>query len=230
MLVHLPDDEAKHLQRVLRLRPGAEVFVFDGAGHEWRAEVSSASRQGVIVRLLAPIISAREPQVRIRLAIAALKGDKMDDVVRDAVMMGVTGIQPIVTTRTEISEAVLRRGNRRDRWQRIAVSSAKQCGRTVVPQVLEPVSFRDWLTATPMREVLMLVEPVAALDVQRLRDVAPRPETTLIIGPEGGWTEDELSAARAGGATLLTLGGSTLRADAMAIVALTAVRTAWGDL
>ena len=84
---------------------------------------------------------ARNRASPLTLAQAVLKGDKMDDVVRDAVMMGVAAIQPIVTARSEVTRAALERGHRRERWQRVAVSSAKQCGRAVVPAVLEPVAF-----------------------------------------------------------------------------------------
>jgi 16S rRNA (uracil1498-N3)-methyltransferase len=231
MLVRLPDEESKHLLRVLRLKVGAQVFVFDGEGHEWRGEVAPASdRKAAVVRLMAPVISAREPAVRIGLALAVLKGDKMDDVVRDAVMMGVTSIQPLVTDRTEVGFGAVNRSNRRERWHRIAVASAKQCGRAVVPSIAAPARFEEWSASVSPRETLMLVEPATALDVQRLKDLDCRSGATLVVGPEGGWSENELDVARSRNATLLTLGGITLRADAMAIVALTALRTVWGDL
>ena len=93
-----------------------------------------------------------EPRVAVTLAQAALKGDKMDDVVRDAVMMGVAAVQPFVTTRSEVTHAALVRGRRRERWERIAVASAKQCGRATVPAILEPQSFEDVVLALEQTE------------------------------------------------------------------------------
>jgi 16S rRNA (uracil1498-N3)-methyltransferase len=163
-----------------------------------------------------------------------LKGDKMDDVVRDAVMIGATAIQPIVTTRSEATVAALERGNRCDRWSRVAVSSAKQCGRAVVPPVLDPISF-DALTDALRRltlpePALMLVEPSAGGGAVSLPDVdaaAPR-EATLVVGPEGGWTPEEVERAAAV-CRLVTLGGRTLRADAMATVAIAALFAVWKE-
>jgi 16S rRNA (uracil1498-N3)-methyltransferase len=155
-------------------------------------------------------------------------------VVRDAVMIGATAIQPIVTARTEVSVATLEKGHRRERWQRIAISSAKQCGRAVVPPVAEPVVLEafiqtllgSWLSGP----ALMLVEPgasKAALSLGEL-DVEPPKAASIVVGPEGGWTPEESEAASTV-CRLVTLGGRTLRADAMATVALAALFARWGE-
>ena len=222
----LPVDEAEHLTRVLRLSIGDRVRVFDGRGAEYEAVVDAQDREGVRLLIGAPCPPAPEPRVAITLAQAVLKGDKMDDVVRDAVMIGVAAIQPVVTARTEISMAALARGRRRERWERIAVSSAKQCGRAVVPRILEPQPLAG--VSVP-RPVFVLAEPGVGAGVP-LRDLeADIPhQATLLVGPEGGWTADEVRDAAALG-TLVTLGGRTLRADAMALVALAAVFARWGE-
>jgi 16S rRNA (uracil1498-N3)-methyltransferase len=238
-VVALPDDEAQHLTRVLRLSPGDAVRVFDGRGHEFDALVqdpvaSGFSRKEVVVRLTAARAAAPEPGVALMLAQAVLKGDKMDDVVRDAVMLGVTAIQPIVTARTEVSLASLARGRKHERWQRIAVSSAKQCGRAVVPTVAEPLAFDELLERVRTLAVppaLMCVEPVAAGEATAaLSELDPQPphEATLLVGPEGGWAPSELEAADV--CRKLTLGGRTIRADAMPVVAIAALFARWGEL
>ena len=131
-VVTLPDDEAAHLVRVLRLGPGDAVHVLDGRGLLREAQVASASKAAVTLDLGAAIPAAVESRVRVTLAQALLKGDKMDDVVRDAAMAGAFAIQPIVTAHTEPS--ILRAAERRhDRWRTIAIGSAKQSGRAVVP-------------------------------------------------------------------------------------------------
>jgi 16S rRNA (uracil1498-N3)-methyltransferase len=218
---------------VLRLKAGAPVRVFDGAGHEFDAVVESTSKHAAGVRLLSLHAAAPEPRILVTLAQAVLKGDKMDDVIRDAVMLGVAVIQPLLTMRSEVSVTALERGRRRQRWQRIAVVSAKQCGRAVVPEVLEPVTF-DALCAMRGDEAsdaaLMLVEPDAAPGASTLAAVE-RPagwSALVVVGPEGGWSPQEISAAT-GKLKPVTLRAPTLRADAMPVAALAALFARWGE-
>jgi len=205
------------------------VRVFNGRGEEWRGEVADIGRQQAVVRLLEPVASAPEPRIGIAIAVAVLKGDKMDDVVRDAVMLGASAIQPLITDRTEISLGAVARGHRVDRWHRIAIASAKQCGRAVVPPVHEALTLTDWLDQPAAGDRFMLVEPGAGTPTE-LRAVQRPNAATLIVGPEGGWSEAEVQAAHRSRVTLVRLGAITLRADAMPIVALTAMRTLWEDL
>ncbi|MGE3275664.1 MAG: 16S rRNA (uracil(1498)-N(3))-methyltransferase [Vicinamibacterales bacterium] len=240
----LHDDEARHLARVLRLGPGAEVRVFDGRGHEWQAEVQAVSARAADLRLVAPAPAAPEWAVPVTLGLAVLKGDKMDAVVRDAVMLGAHAIRPFVSTRAETSLAMLARAARVERWRRVAVSSAKQCGRAVVPAVHEPVSLASLLTEPPEIPVaaraggvarFLLVEPSAgagagALAARDLLAVPPPASVLVLVGPEGGWTAGEVEAATAAGVRLLQVGRTTLRADAVPLVALTAVGLGLGQL
>lgn len=234
-VVALPQDEAQHLTRVLRLKPGAAVRVFDGRGHEFDAVVEEAGKSRVLVRLGRPRQPVPEPRISITLAQAVLKGDKMDDVVRDAVMMGVAAIQPLVTTRSEVTLAGLARARRIQRWQRIAISSAKQCGRATVPRIHQPQAFESALHdvshLTLPGPAFMFVEPAASSDAASLSEmgVVPPKEATVVIGPEGGWTSEEIGRA-APTCRLVTLGGRTLRADAMPIVALAALFALWREL
>lgn len=238
-LVSLPGDEAEHASRVLRLRRGEAVVVFNGRGQAFEAEIESVRRDQVHVRIGSPVAAAAEAHTAITLVQAVLKGDGMDDVVRDAVMIGVAAIQPIVTSRSEVSQAALVRSRRRERWQRIAVSSAKQCGRAVVPLVLELEAFDTlmarWEAERADRLVVMFVEPGVSPPTVSLTtlgaglaDRRPR-EAALLIGPEGGWTFEEVAAAEKKGCRLVTLGGRTLRAAAMALVAITALFVASGE-
>jgi 16S rRNA (uracil1498-N3)-methyltransferase len=116
-----------------------------------------------------------------------------------------------------------------DRWERIVIASAKQCGRARLPQIHRPRAFAEWMT--PARGVLrlMLVEPGAATRVAHLRDaVKDVPEdASVIVGPEGGWAPGEIDHAAAAGAQLVTLGARTLRADAVALVVLSMLQFAW---
>ena len=233
-LAVLPDEEAEHLTRVLRLTTGAAIRVFNGRGGEFDATIEEIARRRVQVRLDAVRDAQAEPRIAVTLAQAALKGDKMDDVVRDAVMMGVAAVQPFVAARSDVSLATVQRGRRRERWQRIAVSAAKQCGRATVPPVLEPRPFSEVADALARiilpEPALMFVEPSAAsgtLTLSDLADAAPR-EATVVIGPEGGWEAAEIERGSAA-CRLVTLGARTLRADAMGIVALAALFALWKE-
>lgn len=223
----LDADEAGHLTRVLRLGPGADVDVFDGSGAVWRARVDEVQRDRVTLQLLEPAAVAAEPAVRVTLVVAVLKGDKMDDVVRDAAMMGVAAIQPVVTKRTEMARGALVRSRRRERWERVAVSSVKQCGRGMVPGVLEPVVLAAWQASAHAEPAFVLVEPFFA-EGRRFSAIERAPSATLIVGPEGGWTAEELDGLERAGVTTVSLGPRTLRADAVPVAALAALFEAWG--
>jgi 16S rRNA (uracil1498-N3)-methyltransferase len=233
-VVTLPVEEAQHLTRVLRLTAGDRVRVFNGRGQEFDAIVDTTAKQAVTVRVGEPHLPAPEPRIAVSLVQAVLKGDKMDDVIRDAVMLGVTAVQPIIATRSEASLATLDRGHRRERWERIAISSTKQCGRAVVPRIADVVPFSHVPSAISALALpgpaLMLVEPSATVDAVALTELdLPAPvEATLLVGPEGGWTAHELSLAQST-CRFVSIGARTLRADAMALVALSAVFAMWKE-
>lgn len=229
----LPRDEAEHLTRVLRLGPGDNVSVFDGRGHEFLARIVTANRRDVRVQVLSRTEPAAESSVALTLVQAVLKTDKMDDIVRDAVMLGVAAVQPVVTTRTEGTVAALVRSARVDRWKRVALASVKQSRRAVVPEIRTPLSFESWLEEPHPPETLMLVEPGTSADAESLstvRDGKIPVEAAIAVGPEGGWTEGEWTAARARGIRLVTLGRRTLRADAVPVAAISVLQYLWGDL
>ena len=229
-LVELPDDEAGHLRRVLRVKAGAAVRLFDGRGREVAARVASVARAAVVVEVGDPIAPAPEWGVRVTLAQAVLKGDKLDDVIRDAVMMGVAEIQPVITERTDVPSSAVAGDRRLDRWHRIAVSSSKQCGRAVVPPVRAARPLRECLAALDAGVRLILLEPAAMPEGCAGQPPAAAPASALLLaGPEGGWSDAEVAAARSAGCLPVSLGPRTLRADAAALVALGVLQSVWGE-
>lgn len=222
----LDDEEAGHLTRVLRLGVGAEIDVFDGRGGMFRALVTEAGRARVAVQRLEPAAAAPEPAVRVTLVMSVLKGDKMDAVVRDAVMMGAVAIQPVVAARSEVTVTALQRGRRAERWQRIAVASVKQCGRAVVPIVHAPVTLLTWSADPRDRPVLALMEP-AGHTAAGLDGIARAEALDLVVGPEGGWSAEEAAEFAARGFRSVSLGRRTLRADVAPVVALAALYASW---
>ena len=223
----LPEDESHHLVRVMRLTAGDEIAVFDGNGHEFLARVVRADRKGVTAAIGDPIAPPPEPVVSTVLVQAVLKGDKMDGVVRDATMAGVARIVPVVTERSLPGLAALGRAHAHERWQRVAVASAKQCRRARLPIIEAPRPFRDWLAAPFEGRRLLLAEPSSdAGGIQPMRaalDGAAPVAVACIVGPEGGWSAAERIAAVSAGCALASLGQMTLRADAVGLVAVSIV-------
>lgn len=223
--VTLPEDDAHHLKHVLRLSAGADVGIFNGRGGEWVGRVASVTKNAVTVSGLRAVAAIAEPPVRVTLAVGVLKGDQMDAVVRDATMLGAAAIVPmtsdhvVVPARTGLSRA-------HGRWQRVAVASARQCGRAFVPAVAPLAPFDDLIGDAAHELKVMCVEPARAGGGLPLE--APPASALLLVGPEGGWSARELERAAAHGAKLIHLGPRTLRAETAPVVALSALWMAWG--
>jgi 16S rRNA (uracil1498-N3)-methyltransferase len=231
-LFELPPEEAQHLVRVLRLRAGDEIAVFDGTGREALARIESVRNRRITVRATGPRAAAAEPRVAVTLAQALLKSDKMDRVIRDAVMLGVAAIQPLASRRTDVPMSATKRGGRQERWDRTVIASVKQCGRAVVPPVNATKELSELLRSTQGETRLMFVEPGSRHtvgDVTSLEGQQPS-NVTVFIGPEGGWDPIEIAAAAEARVTLLSFGQRVLRADAAAAAILPVLRYIWRDL
>jgi 16S rRNA (uracil1498-N3)-methyltransferase len=225
-------DAAHHLRQVLRVAPGAAVGLFDGRGHEWAGRVESVSRQLVRVAGLVQVAPIAEARVPVTLAVGVLKGDQMDAVVRDATMLGVAAIAPMQTAHVTVPPRAWQSGAERERWQRVAVASATQCRRSVVPEVRAVTAF-DACMKEPAAVRLMCVEPAMAEPTGGASaagwQAVPRPASVqILIGPEGGWSSAEVEQALAAGAHPMHLGPRTLRAETTPVVALTMVWATWG--
>jgi 16S rRNA (uracil1498-N3)-methyltransferase len=239
--VSLASEEARHLRDVLRLQPGDEVYVFDGAGKEFHCRVEKSERHAVQLKVLGPTEPARpESPLRLTLAVALLKGEKFDLVVQKATELGVARVVPVVTKHADIrlrdaSDAAKRVA----RWQRIALEASKQSGRAVVPEVTGPIDFES-LIQTVMRDAegsegalpgLMFSERDGQPLLQARRDLAANHSSlTALIGSEGGWADEEIDFARESGWSIITLGGRTLRAETAAIAVTALLQHLFGDL
>jgi 16S rRNA (uracil1498-N3)-methyltransferase len=224
--VVLSAEETHHLTRVLRAHAGDAVVVFDGAGHEWDARVASVGRAGAVVDLLAARTPVAEPVADVTLGLAWLKGDQMDHAVRDATMLGARAIQPLTSAHVALPDRA-RQAPVADRWTRVAIASAKQCGRATVPIVLPVRTLAEVLRAPASDLGVMAVEPAIG-DAGDIRDLPRQASVLVLVGPEGGWSAGEVDAARACGARLVALGPRTLRAETAPAVVLSALWTAWG--
>jgi 16S rRNA (uracil1498-N3)-methyltransferase len=147
-------------------------------------------------------------------------------------MLGVSAIQPLVTTRSETTIAALLRGARVDRWRRVALASAKQSRRAVLPEIRTPLTFQSYLDEPAQALRVMFVEPSADAGVESLGTLRGLPtpsDASILVGPEGGWVEEEWAAARDRGVRLVSLGRRTLRADAVPIAAISVLNFLWDE-
>lgn len=230
----LQSDEARHLRDVLRLRPGDEVYVFDGAGNEFRCLIEDSRRDAARLKVLAQVPPARpESLLQFTLAVALLKGEKFDLVVQKATELGVVRILPVVTKLADIrlrDDSDARK--RVARWQRIALEAAKQSGRALIPEIAGPVSFPVLVeTPTPSAQGKIMFSEREGDSFSNLRGSSGNiPTIIALVGSEGGWTDEEISLARENDWSLVTLGGRTLRAETAAITAVVLLQHAFGDL
>ena len=224
-IVTLTADEARHLRDVLRLKPGDEVYVFDGLGHEFRCTVSKISRDVAELRIEAKVDPARpESQLQLNLCVALLKGEKFDLVVQKATELGVTKITPLITRHADIHLRDASDATRRvTRWQRIALEAAKQSGRAFVPEISLPIAF-DAL------EVEGAVVMFSERGGEKLDSLPATNSITALVGSEGGWSDDEIEAARARDFHIVTLAGRILRAETAAIAVTVLMQHRFGDL
>ena len=224
-VVTLSADEARHLREVLRLKTGDEVQVFDGAGREFRAVVSQARREFAELEIRDEIESLKpESPLTLMLAVALLKGEKFDLVVQKGTELGVNRFIPLVTRYADIKLRDEADASKRvARWQRIALEAAKQCGRSVVPEVTAPVTFESVIGED---SCLMFSER----EGQALNTDLKTDSLIAIVGSEGGWSDEELDQARAAQVRITTLGGRVLRAETAAITVAVLLQHLYGDL
>ena len=223
--VTLTADEARHLRDVLRLKPGDEVYVFDGLGHEFRCAVSNLTRDVAELSIDAEVDPAKpESHLQLNLGVALLKGDKFDLVVQKATELGVTRITPLITRYADIHLRDASDATKRvTRWQRIAIEAAKQSGRAFVPEISLPVAFEKV-------EVEGGGVMFSERDGESIESLPAARSITALVGSEGGWADEEIENARARGFHVVTLGGRVLRAETAAIAVAVLMQHRFGDL
>ncbi len=235
--VGLARAESAHLAGVLRLRVGDEAFVFDGAGREFRCLVATErGRDGQTRLAVEQEVAPQRPEspLQLTLACALLKGEKFDLVVQKACELGVVRIVPVLTARGDVR---VRAGDdmatRLVRWRRLALEAAKQSGRAVVPAVAAPVSCAALLMAeSHASSPRLLFTERAGLGLRETLVAWPAPvaQLTALVGPEGGWADEELTQGSQAGWQLVTLGGRIMRAETAALVVTALLQHLCGDL
>lgn len=216
-----------HIAKVLRLRAGAEIILFDGSGGEWRGALETIRSDHAQVRLLDHNKLSRESPLRWELVQGISRGERMDYTLQKAVELGVSAIHPVVTQRTVVKLQADKAAKRRKHWQGVVASAAEQSGRTSLPVVNEVCGLDEFLAAR--NEGLMLIlDPGADRNVAQLPSEVPE-RVFLLAGPEGGFEDNERSNAIRNGAEGIQLGPRILRTETAALVAAALILARWGD-
>jgi len=226
----LPRSQARHAVRVLRLKAGAELTLFNGDGAEYLAVIERIAEDGLLVRICDSRAADREAPLRVTLAQAVSSGERMDFTLQKAVELGVSAIQPLETVRSIVHLDASRAAKRVAHWQAVVISACEQCGRSRVP-IVEPLrELEGWvrtLEGRPEGSLRLLLSPHATARLGELE--RPTAGVTLLAGPEGGFAPDEEMDVRAAEFTAVRLGPRTLRTETAALAALAALQTLWGD-
>ncbi len=225
----LPDHSARHAREVLRLRAGARVRVFDGEGHEFEAQLDEVSRRRVALHVTGQAEPLPESPLRLVLAAAPLRGDRMELVIQKATELGVSELWPVVTARTDAAARPALRGSRADRWHKVASGAAEQCGRAVVPHIAPTAPLASVLSTPFGGAKLLFVERSGEPGLSQ-RPPLEEAAALALVGPPGGWEPQELERIREAGFARHSLGPRVLRAETAAIVAVALVQALWGDL
>lgn len=221
-LIILPNEEARHASRVLRLKAGAMVIVIDGLGSACRAEVVSSAPRKTTVRVHSDLRGFGEPTVRLTLAAGLSAGYKFDSVVQRGTELGVKRFVPVITAKSKVKMDDRRRARARvTRLTKVALAAAKQCRRSYIPEIALPTGLADFLAEFNADDTGLIFH--AGNRSRALADIPLESDlkrVTLLVGPESGFSEEEAEAAENSGFSAVNLGDRVLRTETAGPVAV----------
>ena len=227
VVTELTSQAARHVSRVLRMRVGDTLHLFDDSGRSFRAEIVMINRDCVRVLPRQVVTEEPEPRLHITLVQGISRGQHMDYTIQKAVELGVMRIVPVMTTFSNVRLDEQRAEKRLEHWRNIIINACEQCGRNRLPVIESPVTLDEWLPREN-REQKLLLDPAAELPLRGLTPSGNR--LSLLTGPEGGLSDAEMEQARSSGFQSVRLGPRILRTETAAVAAITACQVMWGDM
>lgn len=224
----LDGEQGHYLSRVLRLKPGSEVLLFDGSGYEYPSLVTEVHRKRVLLRPGTPILHDMESPLQIRLVQGISRGERMDFVIQKATELGVHRISPVLTEFSVVKLQADRASRRLLHWNKIAQSACEQCGRNKIPVIDEPSVLHDFLRGNTPAACRLLLQPSATTSLHQID--TPDSTIDLLIGPEGGISSTETEMLFDAGFKAVSLGPRVLRTETAALAAAAILQAKWGDL
>ena len=226
--VKLPVAGAYHVARVLRMREGAPLILFDGTGGEYQAEITRVDGDAVTAKLIHQTPGTAESPLKVTLVQGVSRSERMDWTLQKATELGVSSIAPVLSARSVVRLDEKQAAKKQMHWQAIVIGACEQCGRARVPTVSTPVPLRNYIANVKKEGLRLVLSPSAPGSLAGLASLPNKVEA--LIGPEGGLDDDELHAARTAGFTPVRLGPRVLRTETAAVVALSVLQALWGDL
>jgi 16S rRNA (uracil1498-N3)-methyltransferase len=215
-----------YLARVLRVSAGAPLILFNGDGNDYAGNITDIQRQRITVKLSESHSPQNESGLKITLVQAVSRGERMDYSLQKATELGVFSIQPVISQRVEVRLDEKRRAKRMSHWQGVVVAACEQSGRALVPEVKEPVPLADWLAASDGTHSFVL-EPAAQTRLSSIPITASA--VSILVGPEGGFADEEVKAFRVAGLRAVSLGPRVLRTETAGPAAIAVLQAVAGD-
>ena len=230
-LVKVEGSEVRHIRRVLRLRVGDRMVVFDGSGKEYEGIIVEEDPSSVVIKVERTLSPPKESPLEITLAQSLLKGEKMEYLIQKATELGVRGIIPFFSSRSVPLLDKSKSLRRYHRWEKIAIEASKQCGRMVIPKI-EPLRDYSEMLQKASSEALRLIlwEREGAELKGILKELKERPTIFFIVGPEGGMSHEEVVEAKQAGFIPITLGKRILRSETASLCLLSILQYERGDM
>lgn len=221
----LGETAAAHAVRVLRLRAGDAVILFNGDGHDYSGRLLPGMRRGAVVEIESAGPAEPPAVLSLHLVLGVSRGQRMDFALQKATELGATAITPVFTARSMVRLGDSKVEQRTAHWRAVVISACEQCGRRRLPALQLPRDFGSWLAGARAQGILL--DPAAPRGLAEL----PRPDTeiTLLAGPEGGLTAEERRQAAQHGFQGVRLGPRILRTETAPLAALAAIQALWGD-
>jgi 16S rRNA (uracil1498-N3)-methyltransferase len=227
-LLDLPSEVAHHIQ-VVRMAPGETLTLFNGEGGEYTAVLTDVQKKRASAEI--KVFTPREVELpyAITLAQALPEASKMDWIIEKAVELGVAGVQPLAARRCVVRLSSERAEKKLAHWQGVIVSASEQSGRNRLAQLSEPIEFREWIAQQDLHKRVLLT-PRATESLADWARHQPAQALTIMVGPEGGFSDEEEADALKHGALPLSIGPRVLRTETAALAALAVLNAAWGGM
>ncbi|MDO6515021.1 16S rRNA (uracil(1498)-N(3))-methyltransferase [Neptuniibacter sp. 2_MG-2023] len=224
--IELSDDVVQHVSRALRMKPGEYIILFNGDGFEYKTQLTHVEKRTVHAHIQSLITVHTESPLQINIGQCISRGERMDYAVQKSTEMGAQAISPLFSERCEVKLPKERQAKRISHWTQIAVSACEQSGRVSPPEITAPTQLKEWLLLQDAELKLVLHHH----SEQPLQEMEKPNSVALLIGPEGGLTEEEVELAVSHGFKPLTLGPRVMRTETAPVAALTLLNYLWGDL
>ncbi|MBL4819545.1 MAG: 16S rRNA (uracil(1498)-N(3))-methyltransferase [Gammaproteobacteria bacterium] len=223
-LIDLDGEVAHYLLRVLRLKTGDGFSLFNSSDGEYCAEIISIQRSQLTAKINEPVINKADPKLVINLGLGLSRGERMDYAIQKSTELGVGTITPLLTARSEVKLPQDRLDKKHQHWQKVAISACEQCGRNAIPTINAPATLEQWVAEN---------SPGLVLDhrgTERIEQQKFDNAVSLLVGPEGGLSEEELQTARQNQFAVVKAGPRILRTETAPVVALSLVQYLFGDI